>query len=98
MTRTDAVSKLFRNVPFLTSIEMSPFLLSASFCLLWLFSQKISLQDAPGTTILFSVDLRDPGFSDPLAWPGAPPCVARRAERLGRSVGPSQRRSRLAGR
>lgn len=59
---------------------MSPFLFSASFCFLWLFSQKISLQDAPGTTILFSVDLRDPGFSDPLAWLGAPPCVARRAE------------------
>src|SRR2546426_9433538 len=49
------VSKLFRNVPFLTSLEVSPFpvlLLSGS-----------------------------------LALPGAQPCGARRAERLGRSAG-----------
>src|SRR5205807_10225619 len=47
--------KLFRNVPFLTSLEVSPFpvlLLSGS-----------------------------------LALPGAQPCGARRAERLGRSAG-----------
>ncbi len=30
-------------------------------------------------------------FFDPLAWTGAEPCGARRAERLGRSAGPSQR-------
>ena len=65
---------LDKNVPFFCFLPL--------FCFLWLFSQKISLQDASGTTILFSVDLRDPGFSDPLAWPGAPPCVARRAERF----------------
>src|SRR5438445_6322617 len=33
-----------------------------------------------------------------LAWPGAQPCGARRAERLGRSGGPGQRRSRRDGR
>src|SRR5438445_961938 len=32
-----------------------------------------------------------------LAWPGAQPCGARRAERLGRSGGPGQRRSRRDG-
>src|SRR5947209_5786223 len=56
------VSKLFRNVPFLTSLEVSPFpvlLLSGS-----------------------------------LALPGAQPCGARRAERLGRSAGQGQRRAR----
>src|SRR3989441_9812831 len=55
------VSKLFRNVPFLTSLEVSPFpvlLLSGS-----------------------------------LALPGAQPCGARRAERLGRSAGQGHRRA-----
>ena len=32
-----------------------------------------------------------------LAWPEARPCVARRAKRLGRSGGPSQRRARRSG-
>src|SRR5438128_7419339 len=56
------MSNLFRNVPFLTSLEVSPFpvlLLSGS-----------------------------------LALPGAQPCGARRAERLGRSAGQGQRRAR----
>src|SRR2546428_487975 len=56
------LSNLFRNVPFLTSLEVSPFpvlLLSGS-----------------------------------LALPGAQPCGARRAERLGRSAGQGQRRAR----
>ena len=47
-------------------------------------------------TILFPVDLRVPVFFDLLAWPGAQPCVARRAKRLGRSAGPGQRRARRA--
>src|SRR5947209_14313104 len=58
----DDVSNLFRNVPFLTSLEVAPFpvlLLSGS-----------------------------------LALPGAQPCGARRAERLGRSAGQGQRRAR----
>src|SRR2546426_1235342 len=56
------LSKLVRNVPFLTWLEVSPFpvlLLSGS-----------------------------------LALPGAQPCGARRAERLGRSAGQGQRRAR----
>src|ERR1041384_2196612 len=58
------MSKLFRNVPILTSLEMSP------------------LFDFPlGSGVCWS-----------LAWPEVQPCGARRAERLGRSEGPSQRR------
>src|SRR5713226_4991440 len=58
------MSKLFRNVPFLTSLEVSPFRFGFLF------------------------------FSWLLALPGAKPCGARRAERLGRSGGQGQRRAR----
>src|SRR6516164_7039278 len=57
------VSKLFRNVPFLTSIEMSPFFVLYLFLLLSTLARKLLLQDSPGTTILVSVGLRDPCFS-----------------------------------
>jgi len=63
----ETLSKLDRNVPFLTSIEMSPF-----FCLvlglffLFLsgngFSLRISRQDALGATISISPDLQHPLF------------------------------------
>jgi hypothetical protein len=90
-----SVSKLFRNVPFLTSLKMSPFFCSASFSFLGSFSRKSSRQEAPGTTIPISLDLRHPSVL--LAWSGAQPCEARRAERLGRSGGPGQRRARRGG-
>ena len=90
-----AMSKLFRNVPLLTSLKMSPFLCSASFSFPGGFPRKSSRQEAPGTTIPISLDLWHPSVL--LAWSGAQPCGARRAERLGRSGGPGQRRARRGG-
>src|SRR5262245_13238508 len=84
-----SLSKLFRNVPFLTSVEMSPFLCFASvtsFVVVFLekFASECPRNDDPL--------LHRPTGSH-LAWPGAQPCVARRAKRLGRSGGPGQRRA-----
>jgi hypothetical protein len=59
------------------------------------FPRRSSRQEAPETTIPISLDLRHPSVL--LAWSGAQPCEARRAERLGRSGGPSQRRARHGG-
>ena len=56
------LSKLLRNVPFLTSIKMSPFFVLYLFLLRSAVARKFLLQDSPGTTILGSVGLRDPVF------------------------------------
>jgi len=56
-----------------------------------MFCKKISRPEALRATIRVGLDLEHPGFFRPLAWTGVQPCRACRAERLGRSVGPSQR-------
>src|SRR6516164_11412603 len=77
-----------RNGPFLCFAFVCP---CSLFLPLWIFCKKISCPEALRATIRVGLDLEHPGFFRPLAWTGVQPCRACRAERLGRSVGPSQR-------
>jgi len=61
-----AVSKLFKNVPFVTSFKMSPFCFLTLYFFPSGFPRKISCQRAPGTRIAISLDLRYP----PVCWLG----------------------------
>src|SRR5215470_12277557 len=93
---TKLVSKLFRNVPFLTSIEMSPFSFCTSFCFFRLL-------------LLKNFSLASPRSDDPLlgrttgslffCHVGLARSVALRSPQgeLGRSAGPGQRRARRGG-
>src|SRR5215470_1839018 len=93
---TTRLSNQNRSVPLLTKIEMAPFCVLRLFVLVHFFfladfCKKISRPEALRATIRFGLDLEHPAFFRPLACAGVQPCGARRAERLGRSVGPSQR-------
>ena len=76
------LSSLFRNVPSLISLEVSP------FCFWFLSLIVVFLVFILGSVFGFCLWF----FILSLALPGAELCGARRAERLGRSVGQGQRR------
>jgi hypothetical protein len=54
------LSKLFKNVPFVTSFKMSPFCFLTLYFFPSGFPRKISCQRAPGTRIAISLDLSHP--------------------------------------
>src|ERR1700719_1089882 len=88
------LSKLDRNVPFLTPLEMSPFCVLSLFSFLAVSFEKFRVRRPRND----DSDLARPTASPfLLARCGAQPCGARRAELLGRSGGPGQQRARCAG-